>query len=130
MTALRKNLANETDHRPWGLFEVLLDEKYTKVKKILVNPGKPINLILREETWVIVKGTLTIIINDIEHICIYGELIHIPSSKHRAINKTDKIVEFIEVQTGNYFGEDDICVYSDDFNRFNYYNKIFGLLFL
>ena len=121
MTALRKILMNEIDHRPWGLFEVLLDEKYTKVKKILVNPGKRLSYqshTKREETWVIVKGTLTIIINDIEHTRAYGELIHIPQgSKHRAINKTDKIVEFIEVQTGNYFGEDDIVRYSDDFNR-------------
>ena len=112
---------NEIDRRPWGTFEVLLDEKYTKVKKISVKPGQRLSYQShkkREEMWVIVRGSLTIIIDDIEYNKTYGQSILIPlGSKHRAVNKTGEIVEFIEVQTGNYFGEDDIIRYDDDFGR-------------
>lgn len=106
---------NEIDKRSWGMFEVLLDEEHTKVKKISVKPGQRLSYQShkkREEIWVIVRGSLTIIIDDVEHKKTYGQSIRIPlGSKHRAINKTDEAVEFIEVQTGDYFGEDDIIRY-------------------
>lgn len=112
MPALRKNLMNEIDHRAWGLFEVLLDEKYTKVKKILINPGQRLSYqshSKRKEIWIVVDGILNVVIDKIEYELSYGESIQIPKrSKHRAINKTNKTVIFIEVQTGDYFGEDDI----------------------
>ena len=60
----------------------------------------------------------TVIKEDKEHTIYPGESIFIPQGdKHRAWNKTEKPVQFIEVQTGDYFGEDDIIRYEDDFNR-------------
>jgi mannose-6-phosphate isomerase len=62
--------------------------------------------------------TLTVILDDMEYELVYGDSISIPCcSKHRAWNKTDKPVRFVEVQTGSYFGEDDIIRLEDDYNR-------------
>tara|TARA_B100001093_G_C26578396_1_gene906144 strand:+ start:436 stop:765 length:330 start_codon:yes stop_codon:yes gene_type:complete len=106
---------NEIDNRAWGMFEVLLDEKYTKVKKIFIKPGQKLSYqshTKRDEMWIVVEGILTIIIDGKEHNKSYGQSIQIPmGSKHRAVNKTSKPVIFIEVQTGKYFGEDDIVRY-------------------
>tara|TARA_Y100000996_G_C22528407_1_gene645437 strand:- start:441 stop:764 length:324 start_codon:yes stop_codon:yes gene_type:complete len=106
---------NEIDNRTWGMFEVLLDKRYTKVKKIFIKPGEKLSYqshAKRDEIWVVVEGILSIIIEGEEHIKSYGQSIQIPlGSKHQAINKTSKPVIFIEVQTGKYFGEDDIVRY-------------------
>tara|TARA_B100000768_G_C11188792_1_gene336353 strand:- start:441 stop:785 length:345 start_codon:yes stop_codon:yes gene_type:complete len=112
---------NEIDIRPWGKYEILLDEENTKVKKISVNPGQKLSYQShqkRQELWVVVKGSLSITIDDNDHKISYGEMILIPlGSKHRAYNETDKVVEFIEVQTGEYFGEEELTRYKDDYGR-------------
>ena len=106
---------NEITNRAWGKFEVLLHKDYTKVKKISVKPGQKLSYqshSKRDETWVVVDGILNIIVDEIEYERSYGQSIQIPKgSKHRAINKTNKTAIFIEVQTGDYFGEDDIVRY-------------------
>ena len=111
----------EHDERPWGCYDVLLDTDFTKVKLITVAPGKRLSYQShnkREENWTVVKGELTIVREGIEHTRKEGESIFIACcEKHRAWNKTDKPVQFIEVQTGDYFGEDDIIRYEDDFMR-------------
>ena len=111
----------EHDERPWGCYDVLLDTDFTKVKLITVAPGKRLSYQShnkREENWTVVKGELTIVREDIEHTRKEGESIFIACcEKHRAWNKTDKPVQFIEVQTGEYFGEDDIVRYQDDWDR-------------
>ena len=111
----------EHDERPWGCYDVLLDTDFTKVKLITVAPGKRLSYQShnkREENWTVVKGELTIVREDIEHTRKEGESIFIACcEKHRAWNKTDKPVQFIEVQTGEYFGEDDIIRYQDDWDR-------------
>tara|TARA_B100002019_G_scaffold214797_1_gene187386 strand:- start:2259 stop:2699 length:441 start_codon:yes stop_codon:yes gene_type:complete len=111
----------EHDERPWGCYDVLLDTDFTKVKLITVAPGKRLSYQShnkREENWTVVKGELTIVREDIEHTRKEGESIFIGCcEKHRAWNKTDKPVQFIEVQTGEYFGEDDIVRYQDDWDR-------------
>ena len=111
----------EHDERPWGCYDVLLDTDFTKVKLITVAPGQRLSYqshTKREENWTVVKGELTIVREDIEHTRKEGESIFIACcEKHRAWNKTDKPVQFIEVQTGEYFGEDDITRYEDDYER-------------
>jgi mannose-6-phosphate isomerase len=112
----------EHDERPWGCYDVLLDTDFTKVKLITVAPGKRLSYQShekRQEQWTLVKGELTVIRDGDEYsLDNPGESITIPCcSKHRAWNKTDKPVQFIEVQTGDYFGEDDIIRYQDDWDR-------------
>lgn len=112
---------NNLDTRPWGNYKVLLDTKESKVKLISVLPGKRMSYQshkLRSEQWTVIKGHLSIILENKEQELETGDSIFIPKeSKHRAWNKTNEIVKFIEVQTGSYFGEDDITRYEDDFNR-------------
>ena len=111
----------EHDERPWGCYDVLLDTDFTKVKLITVAPEQRLSYqshTKRQEQWTVVKGNLTVIIDGREHTVYTGKSIHIPwGSKHRAWNKTDKPVQFVEVQTGTYFGEDDIVRYEDDYMR-------------
>ena len=65
-----------------------------------------------------IKGNLTIVLDDEKVFREPGGSIKIPlGAKHRAWNETDEIVQFIEVQTGTYFGEDDIVRIEDDYNR-------------
>ena len=111
----------ELEKRPWGSYEVLLDTEYCKVKEIIVNPGQRLSYqyhTKRREQWIVTKGDLTIVLDDEKVFRNAGESITIPlGAKHRAWNETDDLVQFIEVQTGDYFGEDDIVRIEDDFNR-------------
>ena len=114
-------LIDQEAQRPWGYYNILLDAPYCKVKEITVESGQRLSYqshSKRQEQWTVVKGNLTVIIDGTEHTVYTGKSIHIPwGSKHRAWNKTDDIVQFIEVQTGTYFGEDDIIRYEDDYER-------------
>ena len=111
----------EIESRPWGMYEVLLDSPECKVKRITVAPGKKLSYQFhykRQEQWTVVKGNLTIILDNEKVFRESGDSIKIPlGAKHRAWNETDKIVQFIEVQTGTYFGEDDITRIEDDYGR-------------
>ena len=111
----------EVDIRPWGRYEVLLDSSCTKVKLITVEANRRLSYQShkkREENWTVVDGDLTIELDSVVVTLPVGHSIHIPKgAKHRAINKTSKPVQFIEVQTGTYFGEDDIIRYEDDYMR-------------
>ena len=112
---------NDIEIRPWGTYKVLLDSIYCKVKEIVVNPGQKLSYqyhLKRSEVWTIVKGGLTIILDDEKIFRKEGGSIKIPQgTKHRAWNETDTPVTFIEVQTGTYFGEDDIVRLEDDYKR-------------
>ena len=107
--------------RPWGCFYVLHDEPTYKLKRIEVNPGKRMSYQYhkkRSESRTIVKGTASINLEGLIKNYTKGETILIPQGvKHRVQNKTNEKVVFIEVQTGTYFGEDDIVRIEDDFNR-------------
>ncbi|MBC7419440.1 MAG: mannose-1-phosphate guanylyltransferase/mannose-6-phosphate isomerase [Bdellovibrio sp.] len=109
------------ENRPWGHFEILKDEDHYKSKIMRVDPGQKISYqshAKRSEHWVIVKGEAVVVLDDQEHVVKQGEHIFIPRlSKHRILNRTGSIVEFIEVQVGSYFGEDDIVRYQDDYGR-------------
>ena len=112
---------NEIDYRPWGKYEVLLDSPAVKVKNIPVDPNSRLSYQYhhkRQEQWTVVKGNLTIVLDDEKVFRGPGESIKIPlGARHRAWNETGEIVVFIEVQTGTYFGEDDIVRIEDDYNR-------------
>ena len=109
------------EYRPWGWFKILKDTDYFKSKIICVYPKQRLSYQShkhRSEHWVMVKGQAEVILNDQSHKLSAGESIHIPlGAKHRIINPGDEDLEFIEVQTGTYFGEDDIVRYSDDYGR-------------
>ena len=113
--------ALEQDKRPWGHYKVLKDSKRCKVKEIVVKPGQRLSYqyhIHRAEIWVVTRGELTIILDDEKVFRKYGKSIKITrGSMHRAWNETKKEVRFIEVQTGTYFGEDDIVRMEDDYDR-------------
>ena len=107
--------------RPWGEYEILLDEKDVKVKRIRVKPNSRLSYQYhhkRQEQWTVVSGNLTIVLDDEKVFRSPGESIKIPlGARHRAWNETDEDVVFIEVQTGTYFGEDDIVRIEYDYNR-------------
>lgn len=109
------------ESRPWGGYIILLDSEYCKVKKLILNPKKRFSLQYhnkRTETWTIVKGELEIIIGNSKQNYTYGETVSVPiGTKHRIENKGEEPAEIIEVQTGTYFGEDDIVRIEDDFGR-------------
>lgn len=109
------------DSRPWGFFSVLSDEKNYKVKKILVNIGCRLSYQLhqkRNEHWFVIQGRGKVTINNLEYEICKGGSIDIPKqSKHRIENIGEESLIFIEIQTGEYFGEDDIFRIEDDYHR-------------
>ena len=109
------------EERPWGRFYVLHDEINYKIKRIEVDSGHRLSYQYhkkRSETWTIVEGIGSITLDGFNKDYKVGESINISQGvKHRIENKTKKKVVFIEVQTGSYFGEDDITRIEDDYNR-------------
>lgn len=107
--------------RPWGRFEILRDTDAFKSKVIHVNPGHQLSYqshAKRAEHWVVIKGYPEVVLNDKVYNLKPGESIYIPQgAKHRMRNTGQEVVEFVEVQVGSYFGEDDIVRYQDDYNR-------------
>lgn len=112
---------NEIDIRPWGKYEVLLDSDNCKVKIITVNPGGKLSYQYhrhRQEQWTCVQGKVSVVLNQVLHELHPGDSIEIPQgAEHRAFNDTMETAVFIEVQTGTYFGEDDIVRIKDEYNR-------------
>ncbi|MGA8831243.1 MAG: glycosyltransferase [Desulfomonilaceae bacterium] len=109
------------DRRPWGYYEVLSDLPDHKVKRIVVYPGKRLSLQRhkrRSENWTIVSGHPVVTL-DSEQIPLGPvDSIQIPKhATHRIFNPGPDDVVFVEVQTGDYFGEDDIERFEDDFGR-------------
>ncbi len=111
-----------TDIRPWGQYTTLLDSPICKVKIITVKPNECTSYqyhFKRKEHWVIVNGSGKVIINDVERKITSGDYLFISRlDKHKIIN--DNIEEdlvFIETQTGEYFGEDDIVRVEDKYGR-------------
>lgn len=109
------------DHRPWGWFESLIITEYFQVKRIVVKPGGKLSLQshkFRAEHWIVVEGVATVTIEDVVKDVCANESVHIPlGAKHRMANQGDTPMVLIEVQTGTYFGEDDIFRYEDVYAR-------------
>jgi mannose-6-phosphate isomerase len=114
-------LSKEFEDRPWGRYYVIHDESSYKLKRIEVAPGGSLSYQYhhkRSEAWTIVEGIGTITLNGVAREFSAGMTILIPQgTKHRIENFTDQKVVFIEVQTGTYFGEDDIVRLDDIYNR-------------
>ena len=113
--------AGETDQRPWGHYVVLTDEPTHKVKRIVVKPGARLSLQRhrhRQEHWFVVHGTATVT-RDAEILTIgTHQAVDLPRGAwHRVANQGAEDLVFIEVQTGDSFGEDDIERRQDDYGR-------------
>jgi mannose-6-phosphate isomerase-like protein (cupin superfamily) len=109
------------NHRPWGYFVVLSDETDHKVKRIVVDPGKRLSLQRhrrRAEHWHVVRGE-GLVTRGADQIPVgEGDSLDIPMGAiHRVQNVGSAPLVFIEVQRGDYFGEDDIERFEDDFGR-------------
>ena len=118
-TILEKTKREE--QRPWGYYKVLADEDTYKSKEIVVLPGKRLSLQRhrhRAEHWYILEGRAQITLDDKTIVLAAGQSVDIPKGAlHRIANTDPEKVRFIEVQTGDYFGEDDIERFEDDFGR-------------
>lgn len=112
---------NDENRREWGFYEILSDEESHKVKKITVYPGKRLSLQRhkkRAEHWYIVEGRAVITLNDDVFPMESGNSVDIKAEDiHRIENTGSGDLVFIEVQTGSYFGEDDIERLHDDYGR-------------
>jgi mannose-6-phosphate isomerase-like protein (cupin superfamily) len=112
----------ESETRPWGIYEVLYDGEDCKVKKIVVDPGQRLSYQYhhkRNEYWTVISGTGEVRLNE-DILEVYkGSNIFIPvTAKHTITNtSSSKCLVFIEIQTGDYFGEDDIVRLEDDYGR-------------
>ena len=109
------------EHRPWGKFEVLYDGEDSKLKRITVNPGGRLSLqyhYKRDEFWRILSGIATVTYGEEEFDLQANDFIEIPREVvHRVANNAAYPLVFIETQTGDYFGEDDIVRIEDDYKR-------------
>jgi mannose-1-phosphate guanylyltransferase len=123
----KENEYLEVGVRPWGVYYVLEDKPSFKVKKIVVNPGHRLSLQShkhRSEHWIVVSGIATVEIRkSLEQADWVFDLMHnqscyIPATKqHRLANDGKVPLVIIEVQVGEYTGEDDIQRYEDDYSR-------------
>ncbi len=109
------------DERPWGSFTVIDEGAGYKVKRIEVLAGKRLSYqkhAHREEHWMVVAGTAKVTLEGSDYIILTGQSIDIPlGAAHRVANPEPEKLVFIEIQSGNYLGEDDIVRLEDDFGR-------------
>ena len=116
-----EHLIHRTVHRPWGSYTVLEENDRYKIKRIEVNPGAKLSYQShhhRSEHWVVVSGTARVTNGDREYDVHPNESTYIPiSTKHRLENRGKIPLQIIEVQNGEYLGEDDIVRFDDDYNR-------------
>lgn len=107
--------------RPWGQFTILYEDKTCKVKRIVVHPGHKLSLQYhhkRDETWKVISGIGEMTLSDDKFLVYPEDVININRKvMHRIENIDQDPLVFIEVQTGSYFGEDDIIRIEDDYNR-------------
>lgn len=108
-------------HRPWGSYEVLMSREQYKIKRIIVHPGRKLSLqkhFHRNEHWIVVSGTATVTLGDERFLLRPNESTYIPMGQvHRLENEGKIDLVMIEVQVGEYTGEDDIVRLSDVYGR-------------
>ncbi len=109
------------DHRPWGYYRVLAQGATHKVKEIFVFPGQRLSLQRhrrRREHWYVVRGKAMVTVEGREIPLEAGQSVEIPrGSWHRVANPGEHELLFVEVQTGDYLGEDDVERSEDDYGR-------------
>ncbi|KAF0143599.1 MAG: mannose-1-phosphate guanylyltransferase / mannose-6-phosphate isomerase [Nitrospirae bacterium] len=117
----KEALDHVTTFRPWGSFTVLEDGERYKIKRIVVNPNEKLSLQMhyhRSEHWVVIKGSAKVTIGGKEMFVHENESAYVPKSTlHRLENPGKVPLEIIEVQNGEYVGEDDIVRIDDKYER-------------
>ncbi len=123
LTELKHDAAefHKTVFRPWGSFSILEDAVDCKVKRLVIKPGQVLSLQMhhkRAEHWTVIRGVAKVRLGDKEFLLNPNESTYIPlETQHRLENPGTEDVHLIEVQTGDYFGEDDIIRYEDIYGR-------------
>ena len=116
-----KNELNHEYFRPWGSYICLDSGLNFQVKKLIVNSGGILSLqkhFKRSEHWTVVSGVASVTLDKKEFNLQVNETIYIPvESIHRISNKGTDVLEIIEVQCGEYLGEDDIVRFEDNYGR-------------
>lgn len=112
---------HQTTHRPWGTYTVLEEGSRYKIKRIVVKPNASLSLQKhhhRSEHWVVVSGSALVVNGDQETLVRSNESAYIPIGvKHRLVNPGVIDCVMIEVQVGDYLGEDDIVRFDDTYGR-------------
>lgn len=112
---------HRTVHRPWGTYTVLEDSPRFKIKRIEVKPGASLSLQMhhhRSEHWIVVSGMARVVNGERELLVNTNESTYIPAGhKHRLENPGVLNLVMIEVQSGEYLGEDDIVRFEDNYGR-------------
>lgn len=116
-----QTVAAATEIRPWGSFTTLEEGNGYKIKRIEVNPGHRLSLQMhhhRSEHWIVVSGTAKVTCGEQEMILSSNQSTYVPQcTSHRLENPGVIKLVLIEVQNGQYLGEDDIIRFSDDYAR-------------
>ena len=116
-----KHALHVTVSRPWGTYTVLQDSARFKIKRVEVKPGASLSLQMhhhRNEHWVVVRGTALVVNGDATMTLQTNESTYIPAGhKHRLENAGSENLVIIEVQVGDYLGEDDIVRFEDRYGR-------------
>ncbi|MCJ2543343.1 phosphomannose isomerase type II C-terminal cupin domain [Thermostichus vulcanus] len=120
---LAQLIESNTESRPWGTFTVLEEGPGYKIKRIVVLPKHRLSLQMhyhRSEHWIVVAGTAKVTCGDEEKIITSNQSTYVPPcTQHRLENPGVIPLVIIEVQNGQYLGEDDIIRFSDDYARTN-----------
>ena len=110
-----------TVNRPWGTYTVLEEGARFKIKRIMVKPGESLSLQMhhhRSEHWIVVSGTARVVNGEREILLNTNESTYIPAGhSHRLSNPGVIDLQIIEVQSGEYLGEDDIVRFNDIYGR-------------
>ncbi|MDD1661641.1 MAG: cupin domain-containing protein, partial [Methanomicrobiales archaeon] len=108
-------------HRPWGSYTVLEESRSYKIKRVSVSPGKRLSLQLhrhRSEHWIVVSGSAEIQLGEERFVLAPNESTYVRAGvRHRLGNPGTAPLEVIEVQSGDYLGEDDIVRFDDEYGR-------------
>ena len=112
---------NRKVYRPWGYFDSIDYGEGFQVKRLFINPGAKLSLQKhqkRAEHWVVVKGIASVTCGEKKYKLTENQSTYIPKGEiHRLENREKNPLEIIEIQTGNYLGEDDIIRLEDDYER-------------
>jgi len=114
-------LEGRENYRPWGHYENLLERDDHKIKELIVNPGERLSLQKhqrRAEHWTVVSGEALVTVAEKEILLKPGQSVDVPrGAVHRIMNPGEVPAVLVEVQIGDYFGEDDIIRLEDDYDR-------------
>ena len=110
------------ESRPWGSYEILTSGPGFQVKRLTVKTESRLSLQWhrhRDETWVVARGTAKVTVGDEEFTLGRGQSVFVPRNVHHRIENISSVepLEIIEIQTGDYLGEDDIVRVEDDYGR-------------